>query len=97
MSVGIAVTKATLDEQIGYIARTINLILSQAASMEDDYLSGLVGSDLEALGYTATEAARILSAFDDLKTLYEVYTGQDTVDPAIDFRRFAKFLYGTGQ
>jgi hypothetical protein len=95
---GIQLTKATLDEQIGYIARTINIVLAQAAAMQDDYLAGKTSQNLvDEFGYTLTEADRIKGAFTDLKKLHEVYTGTDDVTPAQDFRAFAKHLFGTGQ
>lgn len=98
MSIGIELTKATLDEQIGYIARTLNIVLAQAAAMQTDYLAGKSSADLMAeFGYTQTEADRIKSAFADLKKLHDVYAGTDTSTPAYDFRSFAKFLFGTGQ
>lgn len=97
MPVGLnsALTKSTVDVTIGDAAQQVNIAMRDVEAAKV-FLDGYLVADLVALGYTEDEAATLKSAIGDLDRLRTVYEGTETVDPAYDFRQFARRVYGTG-
>jgi hypothetical protein len=85
MSVGIAVTKTDINWQAGRITSLMNQMLIQAESMKV-YFDGTGTPGLVALGFTDSEAAILISAFNDLQAVKELF----------DQSAFIKQLYGIG-
>lgn len=97
MPVGLnsALTKQTVDSTIGNAASALNIAFIDVESAQV-FLAGYQEADLVALGYTPEEVAVLKSAIADLDRLRRVYEGLEPVDPAYDFRQFARRVYGTG-
>lgn len=88
-------TKQTIDATLGVAAQELNIAFLHVESAAA-FLAPAQDADLEALGYTAEDVANLRSAMGDLDRLRRVYEGAEAVEPAYDFRTFAKQLYGTG-
>lgn len=95
MPVGLPVTKTEVDQRSGDTARAFQRVFEDAATMQL-YLEGTPDSDLVALGYTASEVTVLKSAFNDLALLGRIWTGQENLATAKDFRTFLRQLWGVG-
>ncbi len=93
MAVGSPADKAAIDARSAYLAVQIRDTLD-AASRLKLFLDGKSVADLEALGYTADEAAVLKSAFTDLDNLRSVATGGQTVPAANNFLFWSSKLVG---
>jgi hypothetical protein len=92
MAVGLVVTKEVLDAAAGRIAKTLNETLGEAAALKA-YLDAKTVPDLEALGYSAAEAAVLKSGAGDMDSLRRVYEGAAATGQ-YDFRVFVRQLWG---
>jgi hypothetical protein len=95
MSVGAPVTKTDLDARAGNIALRFQQSFEDVLTMQG-YLAATVDTDLEALGYTASEVATLKTAFADLTELGTIWTGAAALQTAKDFRVFVRQLWGMG-
>lgn len=93
MSVGIAVSKGSIDAQSGSLAQGIAQWAESATSLQG-YLVAAPDADLEALGYTPEDVALLKSAATDMAKLAQVFYGAVEQTPAYDFRTFTKRLAG---
>jgi hypothetical protein len=93
MSVGFGVTKDALDQELGRLAVGLREGLTTAARLYS-WFSGQQTADLEALGYTAGEAAVIGSALGDLNTLAQIAHGEANLTNSQDFFTWADRLTG---
>lgn len=92
---GLEVSKNSLDEAMGTAARDLHVAFRRLREV-GEFLATKTDAELEQLGYTTPEVTGIKSAFDDLTTLYRVYTGAQALANPTDFRRFLRRLYGLG-
>lgn len=95
MSLGINITKSDVDRVFGAAALELNVIMDKLGELEA-WLDTKTVSDLEALGYTTSEANTLKSASADADQLRTLYEGTATLGAAKDFRTFLKLLYGFG-
>lgn len=95
MSVGLPVTKTEIDTRAGDIARSFQASFEDVATMQT-YLEATPNADLELLGYTAQEVATLKTAFTDLVQLGRIWSGQEALAAAKDFRTFVRQLWGVG-
>lgn len=93
MAVGIPVTKDTINNQVGRTSAEFMNGLDSIAVL-DDSLSPYDSAALEALGFTAGEAALIGSIRADLNQLRQIAMGLATLSPAKDFRTFTRQAAG---
>lgn len=108
MAIGVQPTKADIDAMATAITKNVNIYFEKVSDMKA-YLDVVGSAGLEASGYTAGEAAQVISAFTDLDKLRQVYEGSFVVTAGgnpgegvaeagngYDFRTFARLLYGFG-
>lgn len=94
MAVGIGVTKAEIDNVAGSTARSLFNVFTNVQQVKA-FLDTKTTGDLEAMGYTANEAAVLKSAYADLAELASVFNnGTPAHTTAYDFRTFSKQLIG---
>ncbi len=96
MALGRPLDKSALDNGVASIANAFFAMMDNA----DKYklvLDGLSVSNLEAMGYTTTEASQLKSAFTDLANLTTIWRGgAATGTMPRDHRAFIKFALGNG-
>ena len=95
MAVGLGVTKQEIDARAGDVARGFQKLFDDVATMKG-YLDATPNQDLVALGYTDSEVATLKTAWGDLWTLGELWSGHATLPAAKDFRTFVRQLWGVG-
>jgi hypothetical protein len=94
VAVGIPVNKAEIDNVAGSAARSLFNVFSNIQQIKA-FLDTKTTGDLEAMGYTANEAAVLKSAYADLAELAATFNGSAPGHTtAHDFRTFAKQLIG---
>jgi hypothetical protein len=93
--VGIEITKANVDKAAGTFARDLRTAIDHIVAFKEWLDTKTVG-DLEALGYTTSEANTMKSAYADARQLADLYLGATTLGAQKDFRTFMKQLYGLG-
>ncbi len=94
MSLGYPTTKNDIDSCAGGLAVDMRNIFRSAQAFKL-MVDGLVDADLTALGYNATDIARLRSGANDFNHLADVYQGVGTQAAMLDFRQFTKFWLGT--
>lgn len=90
-----ALTKQTIDVTLGDAAQALNIAFLNVESAAA-FLAPAQDEDLIGLGYTPEDVANLRSAMADLDRLRRVYEGGEAVDPAYDFRTFARRIFGSG-
>lgn len=96
MSAGLTVTKQQFDQVVGSISQNLQVYFNEIVNI-NLWLAANGVAGLEALGYTTAEANIIMSAFNDLGRLQQIFTGTVAQGAtAYDFRTFVKQLWGLG-
>ena len=94
MAAGYPINRAVIDSRAGYIVKTLRETLDMAITLKTNVLDGLDTTALQALGYSAAEAADLKSGIADIVNLAATARGQRAQSPATDFFFFAKKLTG---
>jgi hypothetical protein len=95
MAVGMAVSKGEIDSRAGDISRGFQKAFGDVLTLKS-YLDDTADADLVALGYTQNEVTLLKSAWSDLAQLTAIWTGQQALATAYDFRTFVRQLWGVG-
>lgn len=95
MAIGRTISKDELNNAAGAIASSLFATMDNIAKVKQ-VLDTLSVANLEALGFSNTDANLLKSVFTDLDKLRTVFNGTATQTPAYDFRTFAKSALGTG-
>lgn len=95
MTVGIVVEKQQVDTLVGELARDLNRVMERIGEAFD-FLSTLDEAAFVALGFTAEDYALVVSWYNDTRQLQQVYLGAAAQPNAVDFRTWARRLWGTG-
>jgi hypothetical protein len=95
MSVGLPVSKQEIDSRSGDTARLFQRGFEDVVTMQS-YLDQTPEADLIALGYTSDDVATLKTAFNDLSQLGRIFTGQEALATAKDFRTFVRRIWGVG-
>lgn len=95
MAVGIAVTKAQIDEWVGTGARDLKLAVERVLAVKA-WLDTQPDADLTVLGYSVGDIATLRSAYADLAQYAALFDGVETLATAKDFRVFAQRIWGLG-
>ena len=95
MSVGMAVSKSEIDARSGDITRQFQKSFDDVLTLQS-FLVDTPDADLVALGYTQQEVTVLKSAFNDLAQLTQIWTGNQNLTNAYDFRTFVKQVWGVG-
>jgi hypothetical protein len=90
-----AISKSEIDARAGDIARGFQKQFGDVLTMKS-FLDATPDADLVAQGYTSEEVATLKTAFADLSQLTGIWTGQDPLAVAKDFRQFVSQLWGVG-
>ena len=96
MNIGIQVTKDQINAVAGNLALDIADVGSRVTQFKA-WLDTKSVEDLEALGFTAEEAAVIKSAYADAAQHIAIFTGAAALAQAKDFRLFLRQLWGFGR
>lgn len=91
LNIGSAVTKVSLDN---FMSKTATGIIANMRRGDrlDTWVDSVSDGDLEALGYVTDDITAIRAAATALGTLHDVFLGDATVDPAVDFRAIIRTL-----
>jgi hypothetical protein len=95
VSIGFAVTKAGVDQNLGVCSRALYNAFATVAQFKS-WLDTQTVPNLEGLGYTTTEANTVKSVMADLDKLRTIWEGTGTQATVYDFRTFAKQAIGPG-
>lgn len=93
MAVGIPVSKDTVNNSVGRTSSNFMNLLDEIAVL-DDSLAPYDAAALQAMGFSAGEAATIGSIRSDLNQLRSIAMGLATLSPAKDFRTFPRQAAG---
>ena len=93
MSVGLPVDKNVIDNRVGNLAWQLRDQLNAVRRVKA-FLDARTVQDLQALGYSETEANVLKSAFTDLDKLARVADGDEVQEQANDFFFWASKLTG---
>lgn len=111
MAAGIILAANDVNNAIGGITRSLNVVLSQQVPQVYAVLAGIGSAGLEAapFNFSSTDAANIMTVIGDLNNLYKIYsgamyvtngstpgTGVPTAGNGYDFRVFASRVWGFG-
>lgn len=95
MAVGMTVSKAEIDARAGDTARGFQKLFGDVLTLKS-YLDATDEATLEGLGYTPEDVAILKTAWADLYTLAQVWTGSAALATPKDFRQFVSQLWGVG-
>ena len=95
LNIGNAVTKSTIDNVVGTLAARLNTSMNKSRQVVN-WLADIQDSDLEGLGYTADDITGLRAAIGSMGTLHDIYVGDATLDPAVDFRTTIRKIAGLG-
>jgi hypothetical protein len=95
MAIGRSISQAELNNATGAIVSSLFATMDNIGKVKA-VLDTLSVANLEALGFSTTDANQLKSAFTDLEKLRTIFVGTGTQTPAYDFRTFAKSALGTG-
>ncbi len=95
MTIGRTISQGELNNAAASIASSLYATMDNINKVKV-VLDTLDVAALQGLGFIATEANQLKSAFTDLDKLRTVFLGTATQSPAYDFRTFTKLLLGTG-
>jgi len=94
MTVGVQLTKAAVDQLITNLSVQMRDVLTDLSLNVNGQGGGL--AYLEAIGYTAGDAATALAAISYLNTIAGVYFGTATQDSDFDFNQTLAQYWGGG-
>lgn len=95
MALGRPATQTDWNRDLGAVATSLFATMDNIGKMKT-VLDTLSVTDLQNLGFSATEANQIKSAFTDLDKLRTIFIGTGTQSTTYDFRTFSKLLLGDG-
>jgi hypothetical protein len=97
MTVGVQLTKAAVDQLITNLSVQMRDVLTDVSDLSLN-VNGQGGglAYLEAIGYTAGDAATALAAISYLNTIAGVYFGTATQDSDFDFNQTLAQYWGGG-
>jgi hypothetical protein len=95
MTAGFQVTQVQVNNQAGSLAVGIRTIFQQIVEFQN-WLDEVGSAGLEALGFVADDAATLISAFNDLNDLNNIYNGAASthLTGTYAYQTFAKQLTG---
>lgn len=96
MAIGIIVTKADLDREMGQLTKDIQTLLRRAADFKT-FFDAYTSAQIESMwSYPSGDGDRIKSMWADGNQLNDIYTGAANLAVAKDFRTFMKNAWGAG-
>jgi hypothetical protein len=97
-----ALTKASLDQQVGQIVSQVQTLLHQASEMKLNFFDAHPDADFTAAaggpgptGYSAGDIATVKSSLADMNQLYQISIGSQALATAKNFYAFTNLIGGT--
>jgi hypothetical protein len=93
MSAGFQPNQAQVNQNAGQIAVSVRNIMQQVQNFQA-WVSTQGAAGLEALGFTAADAATVISTIGNLNTLASVYAGTATQPAVFNYEANSNALWG---
>lgn len=91
----IALNATVINQAIGKVAQDLNEAMENVNQMAV-FLATWTDEDLAAFGLSTDDITKIRSAYTDLKNLYDIYRGAQTLPAVYDHKQFARLIWGFG-